>query len=105
MDEKTFIKHKHYIYCILLTYSKVAVVSNIFLLLLRVSQYSKLCNQFMEEKNNYVRLKQIASQTSSELTEQLNILENKMKIQRSIADSKDRCVHVFESIRSFTVLL
>ncbi|XP_008399192.1 coiled-coil domain-containing protein 146 isoform X2 [Poecilia reticulata] len=56
----------------------------------RISQYSKLCDKFLEEKNKYARLKQIASQTISELTEQLNILENEMKIQRSIADSKDR---------------
>ncbi|KAM4712370.1 coiled-coil domain-containing protein 146 [Anableps anableps] len=56
----------------------------------RISQYKKLCDKFLEEKNKYVRLKQIASQAISELTEQLNILENEMKIQRSIADSKDR---------------
>ncbi|MED6264129.1 hypothetical protein CHARACLAT_011560, partial [Characodon lateralis] len=56
----------------------------------RISQYSNLCAKFMEEKNRYVRLKQIASQTISELTEQLNILENEMEIQRSIADIKDR---------------
>ncbi|XP_043964551.1 coiled-coil domain-containing protein 146 isoform X17 [Gambusia affinis] len=56
----------------------------------RISQYSKLCDKFLEEKNKYVRLKQIASQTTSELTEQLNILENEMEIQRSTADSKDR---------------
>ncbi|PWA26101.1 hypothetical protein CCH79_00015197 [Gambusia affinis] len=56
----------------------------------RISQYSKLCDKFLEEKNKYVRLKQIASQTTSELTKQLNILENEMEIQRSTADSKDR---------------
>ncbi|XP_016519953.1 coiled-coil domain-containing protein 146 isoform X1 [Poecilia formosa] len=56
----------------------------------RISQYSKLCDTFLEEKNKYARLKQIASQTISELTEQLNILANEMEIQRSIADSKDR---------------
>ncbi|XP_038130638.1 coiled-coil domain-containing protein 146 isoform X1 [Cyprinodon tularosa] len=56
----------------------------------RVSQYAKLYNQFKEEKNKYVRLKQIASQTISDLGEQLNILGNEMEIQRSIADSKDR---------------
>ncbi|XP_047245809.1 coiled-coil domain-containing protein 146 isoform X3 [Girardinichthys multiradiatus] len=56
----------------------------------RISQYSNLCAKFMEEKNRYVRLKQIASQTISELSEQLNILENEMEIQRSIADTKDR---------------
>ncbi|XP_023206239.1 coiled-coil domain-containing protein 146 [Xiphophorus maculatus] len=56
----------------------------------RISQYSKLCDKFLEEKNNYARLKQIASQTISELTEQLNILENEMEILRSVADSKDR---------------
>uniref|UniRef100_A0A3Q2P600 Coiled-coil domain containing 146 n=1 Tax=Fundulus heteroclitus TaxID=8078 RepID=A0A3Q2P600_FUNHE len=56
----------------------------------RISQFSKLCDKFMKEKNKYVRLKQIASQTHSELTEQLNILGNEMEIQRSIAESKDR---------------
>ncbi|XP_054910781.1 coiled-coil domain-containing protein 146 isoform X2 [Poeciliopsis prolifica] len=56
----------------------------------RISQYSKLRDKFLEEKNKYVRLKQIASQTISDLTAQLNNLENEMETQRSIADSKDR---------------
>lgn len=34
----------------------------------------------------------------SELTEQLNILENEMEVLRSVADSKDRCVRAFEQV-------
>lgn len=47
-----------------------------------------------EEKTKYVRLKQIASQTITELMEQLKVLENETEIQRSIVVNKDRCVHV-----------
>lgn len=48
----------------------------------------------MEEKNKYVKLKQISSQTITELMEQVKILENETEIQRSIVINKDRCVHV-----------
>lgn len=51
---------------------------------------------FMEEKNKYVRLKDIASQTIAELTEQIKVLENEMEIQCAVSVSKDRCVHGFE---------
>nr|XP_046235156.1 coiled-coil domain-containing protein 146 isoform X2 [Scatophagus argus] len=56
----------------------------------RLSQYSKLCHMIMEEKNKYVKLKQIASQTVTELTEQVKVQENEMEIQRSIVINKDR---------------
>ena len=61
---------------------------------LRISQYSKLCDMIMEEKTKYVQLKEITSQTITELTEQIKVLENEMEIQRTIAINKDRCVHV-----------
>ncbi|XP_074554151.1 coiled-coil domain-containing protein 146 isoform X2 [Halichoeres trimaculatus] len=56
----------------------------------RLSQYRKLCHVIMEEKNKYVRLKEIASQTIAELMEQFKVLENEREIQRSIAINKDR---------------
>ncbi|XP_047431349.1 coiled-coil domain-containing protein 146 isoform X2 [Mugil cephalus] len=56
----------------------------------RITQYSKLCDMIMEEKNKYVKLKQIASQTTTELTEQIKVLENEMEIQRTIVVNKDR---------------
>ncbi|KAF0029668.1 hypothetical protein F2P81_018773 [Scophthalmus maximus] len=56
----------------------------------RISQYSKLCDIIMEEKKKYVKLKQIASQTITELTEQLKILANETEIQRTIVVNKDR---------------
>lgn len=46
----------------------------------------------MDEKNKYVKLKQIASQTITELTEQVNVQENETEIQRTIVVNKDRCV-------------
>lgn len=46
----------------------------------------------MEEKKKYVKLKQMASQTITELTEQIKVLENESEIQRTIAINKDRCV-------------
>lgn len=46
----------------------------------------------MEEKNKYVKLKQIASQTITELTEQIKLKENETEIQRAIVINKDRCV-------------
>lgn len=42
----------------------------------------------------YVKLKQIASQTITELTEQVRVLENEMEIQRTIVINKDRYVCV-----------
>lgn len=48
-----------------------------------------------EEKNKYIKLKQIASQTITELMEQVKVLENETEIQRTIVINKDRCVHVF----------
>uniref|UniRef100_A0A8C4IMF7 Coiled-coil domain containing 146 n=1 Tax=Dicentrarchus labrax TaxID=13489 RepID=A0A8C4IMF7_DICLA len=56
----------------------------------RVSQYCKLCQMIMEEKNKYVKLKQIASQTITELTEQVKVQENETEIQRTIVINKDR---------------
>lgn len=47
-----------------------------------------------EEKKKYVKLKQIASQTITELTEQVKVLENETEIQRTIVINKDRCVHL-----------
>lgn len=45
-----------------------------------------------EERNKYVKLKQIASQTITELMEQVKVLENETEIQRSVVIHKDRCV-------------
>ncbi|CAI5635908.1 unnamed protein product [Oreochromis niloticus] len=56
----------------------------------RILQYSKLCDMVMEEKKKYVKLKQMASQTITELTEQIKVLENESEIQRTIAINKDR---------------
>ncbi|XP_019123017.2 coiled-coil domain-containing protein 146 isoform X3 [Larimichthys crocea] len=56
----------------------------------RVSQYSKLCHMVMEEKNKYVNLKQFASQTITELTEQIKLQENETEIKRAIVANKDR---------------
>ncbi|CAG5927628.1 unnamed protein product [Menidia menidia] len=58
----------------------------------RISQYSKLSDMMGEEKNKFVQLKEIASQTISELTDQIRVLENEMEIQRSVAINKDRCL-------------
>ncbi|XP_078099199.1 coiled-coil domain-containing protein 146 [Sander vitreus] len=60
----------------------------------RVLQYCKLCNMITEEKKKYVKLKQIASQTITELTEQVKVLENETEIQRTIVINKDRSVTV-----------
>ncbi|KAK5849294.1 hypothetical protein PBY51_008945 [Eleginops maclovinus] len=56
----------------------------------RVLQYCKLCSMITEERNKYVTLKQIASQTIAELTEQIKVLENETEIQRSIVINKER---------------
>ncbi|XP_029317440.1 coiled-coil domain-containing protein 146 isoform X2 [Cottoperca gobio] len=56
----------------------------------RVLQNCKLCNMITEEKNKYVKLKQIASQTTTEMTEQVKVLENETEIQRTIVINKDR---------------
>nr|XP_015813462.2 LOW QUALITY PROTEIN: coiled-coil domain-containing protein 146 [Nothobranchius furzeri] len=56
----------------------------------RLSQYSKLCDLITEEKNKYVRLKETASQTITELTEQIKVLKNEMEMQHAITVSKDR---------------
>nr|XP_020455145.1 coiled-coil domain-containing protein 146 isoform X2 [Monopterus albus] len=56
----------------------------------RISQYSKLSNMIMEERNKYVNLKEIASQTITELMEQLKVLENEAEIQQTIVINKDR---------------
>lgn len=63
-----------------------------FCYLVRILQYSKLSDMVMEEKKKYVKLKQMASQTITELTEQIKVLENESEIQRTIAINKDRCV-------------
>ncbi|KAM7378172.1 hypothetical protein PAMA_013188 [Pampus argenteus] len=60
----------------------------------RILQYCKLCDMIMEEKSKYVKLKQISSQTTTELMEQVKVLENETEIQRSIVINKDRCVHL-----------
>ncbi|XP_053170112.1 coiled-coil domain-containing protein 146 [Scomber japonicus] len=56
----------------------------------RLLQYCQLCNMITEEKNKYVKLKQISSQTITELMEQVKVLENETEIQRSIVINKDR---------------
>ncbi|XP_056879026.1 coiled-coil domain-containing protein 146 [Takifugu flavidus] len=56
----------------------------------RLSQYCKLSHMVTEEKNKYVRLKQMTVQTVSELKEQLKVQENEAEIQRSLVVSKDR---------------
>ncbi|CAK6949912.1 coiled-coil domain-containing protein 146 [Scomber scombrus] len=56
----------------------------------RLLQYCQLCDMITEEKNKYVKLKQISSQTITELTEQVKVLENETEIQRSIVINKDR---------------
>lgn len=43
-----------------------------------------------EEKNKYIRLRQMAVQTGSELKERLKVQENEAEIQRSLVVSKDR---------------
>ncbi|XP_008277135.1 coiled-coil domain-containing protein 146 [Stegastes partitus] len=56
----------------------------------RISQYSKLCDMIVEEKNKYIKLKEIASQTTTELMEQIKLLENEKEIQRTIVINKER---------------
>ncbi|XP_056280649.1 coiled-coil domain-containing protein 146 isoform X2 [Pseudoliparis swirei] len=56
----------------------------------RVVQYCKLGNMITEEKEKYVNLKQIASQSIAELREQVKVLGNETEIQRSIVINKDR---------------
>ncbi|KAK2858924.1 hypothetical protein Q5P01_003544 [Channa striata] len=56
----------------------------------RILQYSKLCDMITEEKKKYVKLKEITSQTITELLEQIKVLENEKEIQRTIAINKDR---------------
>ncbi|XP_061662737.1 coiled-coil domain-containing protein 146 [Syngnathoides biaculeatus] len=56
----------------------------------RALQYGKLCDVVAEEKNKYVKLKQITSQTITELMEQAKVLENEVEIQKSIVTEKDR---------------
>lgn len=46
----------------------------------------------MEEMNKYIKLKQVTSQTITELKEQFKVLENETEIQRTIVINKDRCV-------------
>lgn len=48
-----------------------------------------------EEKNKYVKLKQITSQTITELTEQVKVQENETEIQHTIVINKDRWACVF----------
>lgn len=57
---------------------------------LRLSQYCKLCRMMTEEKNKYIKLKQIASQTIAELTEQVKVQENEAEIQRTMVINMDR---------------
>lgn len=71
------------------------IAANQSFLPFRVARYRKLCAMITEEKNKYVGLKQIASQTTTELTEQIKVLENETEIQRTIVINKGRCVHSF----------
>lgn len=43
-----------------------------------------------EEKNKYVRLREMTVQTIAELKERLKVKENEAEIQRSLVISKDR---------------
>ncbi|XP_037316692.2 coiled-coil domain-containing protein 146 [Pungitius pungitius] len=56
----------------------------------RVVQRRKLCDMIAAEKKKYVGLKQSASQTTTELTEQIKVLENEAEIQRTVVISKGR---------------
>ncbi|XP_034019857.1 coiled-coil domain-containing protein 146 [Thalassophryne amazonica] len=56
----------------------------------RILQCCKLCDMIMEERNKYVKLKQIALQTITELTEQVKVLENETEIQHNVVFDKDR---------------
>ncbi|KAM6895690.1 coiled-coil domain-containing protein 146 [Xenentodon cancila] len=58
----------------------------------RISQYSKLCDMIVEEKERYVRLKQTASQTITELSTQIKVLECKMKMQHKTVITKNRSI-------------
>ncbi|XP_077356117.1 coiled-coil domain-containing protein 146 [Festucalex cinctus] len=55
----------------------------------RALQYGELYDVIAEEKDKYVKLKQIASQTITELMEQAKVLENELEIQKSIVTKKD----------------
>lgn len=72
------------------------LIANQCFLPFRVVQYCKLGNMITEEKEKYVNLKQIASQSIAELREQVKVLGNETEIQRSIVINKDRCVRVEE---------
>lgn len=67
-----------------------SLISVFFFPTLRLSQYSKLCDMITEEKKKYIKLKQITTQTITELTEQVKVQENESEIQRSIVINKDR---------------
>ncbi|KAF7648540.1 hypothetical protein LDENG_00155220, partial [Lucifuga dentata] len=56
----------------------------------RILHCRRVCDMIVEEKNKYVSLNQIASQTITEFMEQIKVLENENEIQRSIAVNKDR---------------
>lgn len=59
----------------------------------------------MEEKKKYVKLKQMASQTITELTEQIKVLENESEIQRTIAINKDRCLGFVVIIKYYNSII
>ncbi|XP_049617191.1 coiled-coil domain-containing protein 146 [Syngnathus scovelli] len=69
---------------IVMQYSKLSAM-----LQRRVLQYGELYDVITEEKNKYVKLKEIASQTIAELTEQAMVLENELEIQKNIVTQKD----------------
>ncbi|KAM9772198.1 coiled-coil domain-containing protein 146 isoform 2-T3 [Syngnathus typhle] len=69
---------------IVMQYSKLSAM-----LQRRVLQYGELYDVITEEKNKYVKLKQIASQTIAELTEQAMVLENELEIRKNIVTEKD----------------
>ncbi|XP_061770288.1 coiled-coil domain-containing protein 146 [Nerophis ophidion] len=56
----------------------------------RLLQYGELCDAITEEKNKYVKLKQVASESLAELLEQVEVLENQLQIQKGVVSRKDR---------------
>ncbi|XP_057711051.1 coiled-coil domain-containing protein 146 isoform X3 [Corythoichthys intestinalis] len=59
----------------------------------RVLQYGQLCEGITEEKNKYIKLKQSASQTITEMMEHVKVLQNQLEIQKSIVIKKDKLLN------------
>ncbi|KAM8883922.1 coiled-coil domain-containing protein 146 isoform 2-T2 [Synchiropus picturatus] len=55
----------------------------------RSSEYGKLSELMDAERNKLVDLKQVAAHSTTELTQQLGLLEHQVEIQRSILDNKE----------------